>query len=108
MPAKERLSRGEQKAMTAALILAQARIMCDNGEEPILMLDDLFSEFDHAHLGRVLEAGMDLGVQLWLTGTQAASSVKSFKGSYALFHVEHGQILPTPVQDIQKAPKTGI
>lgn len=90
--AKERLSRGEQKAMTAALILTQAQMMCETGERPILMLDDLFSEFDHEHLARVLEAGMSLGVQLWLTGTQAGPAIKQCNSSYTMFHVEHGQL----------------
>jgi len=93
VPAKERLSRGEQKAMTAALIISQAHMMCDAGEKPILMLDDLFSEFDPAHLERVLEAGLDLGVQLWLTGTQAMPAITSCNSSYTMFHVEHGQVV---------------
>lgn len=92
VPAKERLSRGEQKAMTAALVLAQAQMMCENGEKPILMLDDLFSEFDQAHMVRVLEAGLELGVQLWLTGTRATPVVTRHTGSYTMFHVEHGQL----------------
>lgn len=91
-PAKERLSRGEQKAMTAALILAQANMMCETGEKPILMLDDLFSEFDEAHLGRVLEAGMAMGVQLWLTGTQPAPEMTNYNSTSTMFHVEHGQV----------------
>ena len=89
-PAKERLSRGEQKAMTAAMIMAQAQLICESGEKPILMLDDLSSEFDEAHLGRVLAAGLDLGVQIWLTGTQLAPAIKACESSYTVFHVEHG------------------
>lgn len=96
MPAKERLSRGEQKAMTAALILAQAQMMCETGEKPILLLDDLFSEFDEAHLGRVLEAGVGLGVQLWLTGTHSTPALRQHGGSYTMFHVEHGQVVTSP------------
>jgi DNA replication and repair protein RecF len=91
-PAKERLSRGEQKAMTAAMIMAQAQLICDSGEKPILMLDDLSSEFDEAHLGRVLGAGLDLGVQIWLTGTQLVPAVKACESCYTVFHVEHGRV----------------
>ena len=68
--AKERLSRGEQKAMTAAMLMAQAQLICDAGEKPILMLDDLSSEFDDTHLRKVLMAGLELGVQIWLTGIE--------------------------------------
>lgn len=91
-PAKERVSRGEQKAMTAAMIMAQAQLICESGERPILMLDDLSSEFDEAHLGRVLNAGLELGVQVWLTGTQLTSAIKACEGSYKVFHVEHGSV----------------
>ncbi len=91
-PAKERLSRGEQKAMTAAMIMAQAQLICESGEKPILMLDDLSSEFDEAHLGRVLGAGLDLGVQIWLTGTQLVPAIKACGSSYTVFHVEHGEL----------------
>jgi DNA replication and repair protein RecF len=92
VPAKERLSRGEQKAMTAALVLAQADTMCTNGEKPVLMLDDLFSEFDEKHLDRVLDAAMELGVQVWLTGTRVSSAIKQCNGSCTMFHVEHGRV----------------
>ena len=90
--AKERLSRGEQKAMTAALVLAQANTMCANGEKPVLRLDDLFSEFDQKHLERVLDAALELRVQVWLTGTRVPSSVKQRNGSCTMFHVEHGRV----------------
>ena len=92
IPARERLSRGEQKAMTAAMIMAQAQLICESGEKPILMLDDLSSEFDEAHLGRVLGAGLDLGVQIWLTGTQLVPAIKACGSSYTVFHVEHGRV----------------
>ena len=91
-PAKERLSRGEQKAMTAAMIIAQAQMICESGEKPIFMLDDLSSEFDEAHLGRVLRAGLELDVQIWLTGTELAPVIKASKSSYRVFHVEHGGV----------------
>jgi DNA replication and repair protein RecF len=91
-PAKERLSRGEQKAMTAAMIIAQAQLICESGEKPILMLDDISSELDEAHLGRVLRAGIELDVQIWLTGTQLAPSIRACGNSYTVFHVEHGSV----------------
>jgi len=91
-PARERLSRGEQKTMTAAMILAQAKLVCESGEKPILMLDDLSSEFDEAHLGRVLNAGLELGVQIWVTGTQLVPAIKASKSSYTVFHVEQGRV----------------
>ena len=92
VPAKERLSRGEQKAMTAAMIMSQAQMICESGEKPILMLDDLSSELDEAHLAKVLKAGVDLGVQVLLTGTVLAPAVKSYEGRYTVFHVKQGAV----------------
>ena len=93
-PAKERLSRGEQKSMTAAMIMVQAQLICESGERPILMLDDLSSEFDERHLEKVLSAGIELGVQVWLTGTKMAPAIKACESSYKTFHVEHGNVRP--------------
>jgi len=92
VPAKERLSRGEQKAMTAALMMAQARMISEYGELPVLMLDDLASELDEAHLARVLSVGLDLGVQILLTGTDMVHAIRSCNSPYTVFHVKHGRI----------------
>lgn len=95
-PAKDRLSRGEQKAMTAAMVLAQARMICESGNPPILLLDDLSSELDEEHLIKVLSAGLDLGVQTWLTGTELSPAIlkqtEVIETGYAMFHVEHGRV----------------
>jgi DNA replication and repair protein RecF len=90
--AKERLSRGEQKAMTAAMIMAQAQLISDAGERPLLMLDDLSSELDETHLARVLNAGLELEAQVWLTGTDLSSAVAACETSYTMFHVEQGRV----------------
>jgi len=91
-PARERLSRGEQKTMTAAMVLAQAQMICESGEKPVLLLDDLSSELDAEHLGRVLEAANELGVQIWITGTELAPAVRACEATSRVFHVEHGRI----------------
>ncbi len=92
VPAKERLSRGEQKALTAAMVMAQAQMICESGEIPILMLDDLSSEFDETHLAKVLQAGIDLGAQILLTGTDLAPVISACKHPYTVFHVKHGVV----------------
>lgn len=92
VPAKERLSRGEQKAMTAALILAQAQMISELGEMPVLMLDDLASEFDETHLSRVLGVGLELGAQILLTGTEEVPAIRTCNSPYTVFHVKHGSI----------------
>lgn len=93
-PAKELLSRGEQKALTAAMVIAQAQMISESGETPILMLDDISSELDETHLRQVLKAGEGLGAQILLTGTVLAPPIKSCEGSYKVFHVKHGSVTP--------------
>ncbi len=91
-PARERLSRGEQKALTAAMIMAQAQMICASGDRPVLLLDDLSSELDEEHLVKVLQAGLRLGVQTWLTGTGIPPAIKACGVEFAMFHVEHGVV----------------
>jgi DNA replication and repair protein RecF len=93
-PAKERLSRGEQKAMTAAMIIAQAQMISESGETPVLMLDDISSELDEVHLGQVLKAGVKLDAQILLTGTVLAPAIKGCEGSCKVFHVKQGGVKP--------------
>lgn len=107
-PAKERLSRGEQKAMTAAMIMAQAQLICESGEPPLLMLDDLSSELDEEHLGRVLREGLELGVQIWMTGTELVPAIGRCNSSYTVFHVEHGSVNEGQTHAVEKVEKTGI
>jgi len=91
-PARERLSRGEQKSLTAALILAQARLMLDSGEQPLLLLDDLASELDEQHLAKVLQAGAELGSQIWVSGTVLSPVIAAAFDDFELFHVKRGQV----------------
>jgi DNA replication and repair protein RecF len=91
-PAKDRLSRGEQKSLTAALLMAQAKMICSSGDKPVLLLDDVASELDEAHLNNVLAAGKELGVQILLTGTELPAAVDASGLTYTVFHVEHGTV----------------
>ena len=67
--ARDRVSRGEQKILSAAMLLSQAGLMNDSGVDPMLLMDDLASEFDQQHLGRVLDAASRMESQVWITGT---------------------------------------
>lgn len=82
------LSRGEQKILSSALLLAQARLLKSYGDKPVMLLDDLASEFDDAHFDRVLSKFIETGAQIWLTGTRKPL----FSGEHAVFHVEHGNV----------------
>ncbi len=90
--AREILSRGEQKAMAAALLLGQAWLMSEAGEVPVLLLDDLASELDGQHRDNVLAEVMQTGAQVWVTGTSSEPYLGLAPDNHRMFHVEHGKI----------------
>jgi DNA replication and repair protein RecF len=85
-PARAILSRGEQKTVSAALILAQAGLLAELGDTPLILLDDLASEIDSRHFSNVLALSMALGGQTWVTGT----AKQDLPAPHKMFHVEHG------------------
>ena len=84
--------RKQQQSLSAALLLSQARLMSETGEKPVLLMDDLASEFDESHLDRVLAAARLLNAQIWITGTSYVPYVSMGDGVHAMFHVEQGTI----------------
>lgn len=88
---RDRLSRGEQKLLASALLLAQGSAM-KNVQPPLLLLDDLASEFDQKRLADVIRAGRDLGAQLWLTGTEVQDYLAVCPQERRVFHVEQGRV----------------
>ena len=90
--ARDRLSRGEQKVLAAALLLAQGELLADGGKAPVLLLDDLASELDAGHQARVLGWGLERGWQTWVTGTGCLETLREQAPDHAVFHVEQGQV----------------
>lgn len=88
LPGREMLSRGQAKLTALTCLLAQAAdFAAERGQWPVLCLDDLGSELDQAHLGRILD---------WIEQTQAQTLVtatavpEAFHGRpHTVFHVEH-------------------
>jgi len=80
------LSRGEQKLLSSALLLSQAELLSSLGERPLILLDDLASEFDQAHFRNVLSKALERGGQVWVTGTQ----IPDLLVPHSVFHVKHG------------------
>lgn len=87
-------SRGQQRLMALALRLAEAGpVAHQTGTEPVLLLDDLFSEIDREAQGRILD---------WLEGRQqvflAANDADALGDRPgARWVVSAGQILPETV-----------
>lgn len=89
--ARERVSRGQQKLLAAALILAQLGLQESNRPGTgALLLDDPAAELDGRRLGALLDVVRDLQSQLFVTSLQPNLEALGVPG--AMFHVEHGRI----------------
>ncbi|MCC7275476.1 MAG: DNA replication/repair protein RecF [Alphaproteobacteria bacterium] len=72
MPA-EHCSTGEQKALLLAIVLADVRLQAAaRGVPPILLLDEVAAHLDEERRTHLYDEILALGVQAWLTGTDAA------------------------------------
>jgi len=92
-PAREVLSRGQQKLVAAAMNLAQLALLREShGIAPTLLLDDPSAELDRERLGAFIEEIGKLESQLVLTSLHAESSL--FGAPERVFHVEHGEVQP--------------
>lgn len=61
-------SRGQQRVVSIALFLAEAKYIKDQtNKNPILLFDDPLSELDNLHRERFLEFGISIGEQIFLT-----------------------------------------
>ena len=90
-PAREVLSRGQQKLVAVAMTLAQLNLLQTTTQtRPTLLLDDPAAELDGKHLGRFIDQVMRLRSQLVLTSLHPASHL--FGTPDRLFHVEQGRV----------------
>ena len=87
-PARAVLSRGEQKAFAAAMLLTQADLLEEANRRPLLLLDDLVSEFDKEHFNSVLSKALQGKRQVWITGTD----IPRLEQDHKMFHVERGGV----------------
>lgn len=93
LPDPELFSRGQQKLVALACVLAQAEGFAgERGQWPILVLDDLASELDRERMGAVLERLSEVPAQILLTGTEAPAALGAWTGPSARFHVEQGEV----------------
>ena len=90
-PAREVLSRGQQKLMAVALTLAQLRLLKGmSGTTPTLLLDDPAAELDAEHLGYFVRQIAPLGCQLVITSLHPETA--AFGAPDRVFHVEQGRV----------------
>src|SRR5438105_5456396 len=92
-PARETLSRGQQKLVAAAMTLAQLRLLQEMTQiTPTLLLDDPAAELDGERLQRFIEQVLRLRCQLVVTSLHAESRL--FGTPDRTFRVEHGRVQP--------------
>ncbi len=93
LPGREALSRGQAKLAALSALFAQAQHFAGcAGEWPVFALDDLASELDRDHQGRVLDRLATTGAQVLLTGTEMPAAFQTIPRECEVFHVEHGQL----------------
>jgi DNA replication and repair protein RecF len=91
-PARDRVSRGQQKLLAAAFILGQLAFQSARGAPPAcLMLDDPAAELDVDNLGKLLAAVARIPAQLIITSVHESGLEGVSTGRK--FHVKQGNFL---------------
>ena len=86
-------SQGQQRTTALAARLAEIDLIREEtGEEPVLLLDDVFSELDENRQKFLLQSIE--GLQAFVTCTGIEDSVKKYISKDNLFYVENGVITP--------------
>ena len=90
-PARDVLSRGQQKLAAAALILGQLEFLRQEVQlQPTLLLDDPAAELDADRLEQLVERVRRLDTQLIVTSL--SPELRAFGRPEAVFHVEQGGV----------------
>lgn len=89
------LSRGQQKLLVIALVLAQAELYRRHtGDACILLIDDLPSELDPANRTRVTQVLAELGAQLFVTAIEPDVLDAAPWSAAQVFQLAQGEIIP--------------
>lgn len=89
--ARESLSRGQQKLVASAMVLALLqRLREGQGTPPTLLLDDPAAELDSARLGSLVALVGELDCQLIITSLDP--DLRIFGRPEHMFHVEQGSV----------------
>ncbi|OUS17312.1 hypothetical protein A9Q88_03460 [Gammaproteobacteria bacterium 50_400_T64] len=91
------LSRGQMKALVAALIVGQGQMFRQTRQKQcVYLFDDLVSELDNDYLLRLLDVLASAKAQVFITGTDCVPLVNVLESreieDYAVFHVKHGVV----------------
>jgi DNA replication and repair protein RecF len=89
LPARTHASHGEAWSLALALRLASHRLLAEEGEEPVLLMDDVFAELDRQRREHVAEAA--LAAEQTVVTAAVAEELPSELGA-TVFHVEPGSV----------------
>jgi DNA replication and repair protein RecF len=89
LPARTHASHGEAWSLALALRLGSHRLLAEEGEEPVLLMDDVFAELDRQRRDRVAEAAL-AAEQTIVTAAVPEELPVELKA--AVFHVEPGSV----------------
>jgi DNA replication and repair protein RecF len=89
--AKDYISRGQQKLLAAALLIAQLRLFpADSLVQPTLLLDDPAAELDDERLSRLINEVAGRGMQLVVTTLHAGFAAFGLPGRS--YRIHDGQL----------------
>jgi DNA replication and repair protein RecF len=89
LPARTHASHGEAWSLALALRLGSHQLLAEEGEEPVLLLDDVFAELDRQRRDRVAEAART--AEQAVVTAAVAEELPPALGA-AVFHVEPGSV----------------
>ena len=89
LPARTHASHGEAWSLALALRLGSHRLLTEEGEEPALLMDDVFAELDRQRREHVAEAA--LAAEQTIVTAAVAEELPSELGA-TVFHVEPGSV----------------
>lgn len=95
-PASEMLSRGQQKMLACAMVLAQAKLLQTQKKQPyVILVDDIGAELDNDNIDIFYQVISELEAQVFITAVskQVVSYLSSNADNKKVFHVEHGLII---------------
>lgn len=94
VPAKDILSRGQQKLFVCAMIIARGMLLHKGANrQPIYLIDDLPSELDITSRSKLLALLSKQNAQLFITAVDRDSLGLSMATDLVkVFHVEHGKV----------------
>ena len=92
------LSRGQLRSITLSLKILEKQYLEKFGHQPLMLLDDVFSEFDEAHQRQLMEflKGFE---QVFLTTAHLKEIGEFLPANYQLYNIDKGVLAPSPREE---------